>query len=119
LILKDGILLLVGKSTSSKYKLKNSPRLRLIKGKYILDSAFLFSDREIRGTLNNGEYFYVIKRTLNIISISIADTEYGLSSFKPINIAEVPFSDTVLSNEINIKKLLKILEWKYCEENIY
>ncbi len=85
-----------------------SYKSRQVREEFFPDFAILYSESQIRGTFDGGRYYFKIYRLLWHIYINISETEYGLVSETPINIASYSFGTKYdrdqISSKINMKK---------------
>ena len=93
----------------------NSTQMQEVRGKHTLDSPVIFRDREeVRGTLDDGEYFIVIIPINYNIYLLMGETELDTIFNDPIMIAIIPLDISVgykiRTNEVH--EILKLLDWK-------
>lgn len=92
-----------------------------VREEYFPDFAISFSDSQIRGTLNNGRYFFKIYKLLWHVYINISETEYELLNTTPICVASYGFSSEYesarkeISSKINIEEIMSIMGWSNCD----
>jgi|TARA_R110002110_G_scaffold237841_1_gene453619 hypothetical protein len=90
--------------------------MRRVRGKHSLDSAIFFSSRDLRGTVDDGEYFFRIYRVLNGLYLVIADTEYGVIIGEPFRIATI-YYDSFIFDELEVGPIMELLKWSYDVED--
>ena len=101
--------------------LNTSDSSRQVREDFFPDFAISFSESQIRGTLNNGRYFFKIYRLLWHVYISISETEYKLLESTPICIATYGFSSEYesarkeISSKMNIEEIISIMGWSNCD----
>jgi len=119
----------MGDSISSLWTPANSPEFRRVRGKHTLDTAVFFSSRDLRGTVDEGEYFIRVYQVLYSLFLVIAEREYDIYTNKPIKIAIMrPRMDedieidtwwvpSYISSRMKFSRaeVLEILEWDNSE----
>jgi hypothetical protein len=92
-----------------------------IREEFFPDFAILYSDTQIRGTLNNGKYHFKIYKLLWHVYINISETEYDLLDSTPVCVASFGFSSEYesvikeISSKINIEEIISIMGWSNCD----
>jgi hypothetical protein len=121
----------MGDSISSPWVPANSPEFRRVRGKHTLDTAVFFSSRDLRGTVDEGEYFIKVYQVLYCLYLVIAEREYDICVNEPIKIATMRprmdedidmdywFVPSHVSNRMKFSRaeVLEILKWGNSEDD--